>query len=124
MFQGQKVDQILGNPILIGHAAYIHNRTLYDFAKPALGVELMLNASQSYGTMPNLQWIYAVYWCEDFGEKIRFSAGRMSATAIESPYRTREGMELRRLGCRRGGLLDLNREVNVSTASGISSSLG
>lgn len=95
MLQGQKVDQILGNPILIGHAAYIHNRTLYDFyTKPALGVELMLNASQSYGTMPNLQWFYAVYWCEDFGGKIRFPTGRMSAPAIEEyPYKTPEEAE-------------------------------
>ncbi|MEM3489737.1 MAG: cobalamin-dependent protein [Nitrososphaerota archaeon] len=45
LFQGQKIDRVPANPIIMGHAALIHNRTLYDYyTKPALGVELNLNA--------------------------------------------------------------------------------
>jgi uroporphyrinogen decarboxylase len=40
-----------------------------------------------YKSMPMLMWIYATYWCEDFGGKIKFPTGRMSAPAIiEYPY--------------------------------------
>ncbi|MEM3489738.1 MAG: hypothetical protein QXO75_08835 [Nitrososphaerota archaeon] len=41
-----------------------------------------------------IMWLYATYWCEDFGGKIKFPTGRMSAPAIEEyPYKTPEEAE-------------------------------
>lgn len=88
-------DRIDVNPSAMGHAAILHGKTLYDhYTKPSLGVELMLDTNMFYKSAPPVMWLYAVYWCEDFGGKIKFPTGRMSAPAIvEYPYKTPEEAE-------------------------------
>lgn len=92
ILQGQRGKRVLANPFVAGHSAMLHNKTLYDYyTNPEFGCEINLNAFQFYDTVPMLMWIYAVYWCDDFGGKIKWPVGRMSAPAIiDYPYTTPE----------------------------------
>jgi len=95
MFSGQPYDRIGGNPFVIGHAAMIHGKTLYDlYTNPKLGVEMLVNASRFYNTAPMLMWLYAVYWNEDYGGELKWPVGRMSAPGIiKYPAMTPEAAE-------------------------------
>lgn len=94
-FRGEKPDRVPANPVILGHSALIHGRTIYDFyTKPSLGVEMLLNAQAFYDIPPMCMWLYATYWCEDYGGKIKFPTGRMSAPGIvEYPCKTPEDAE-------------------------------
>jgi len=85
MMTDQSHDHVPVNPFLMGAAARVQDRTLEDYyTKPSLGVQCLLASQMIYDTMPNHNWLYAVYWAEDYGSKIKMPTGRMSAPAVVS----------------------------------------
>jgi len=92
MLGGAGHDHVPINPFIIGHAAPLHGKTVYEYyTEPALGVEMTISAAQFYDAAPMTMWLYAIYWAEDYGAVLKWPEARMSAPAIsEYPAETPE----------------------------------
>jgi len=95
MLTGQDFDHVPMNPFIMGAGTVLHGRTLLDhYTNPELAVAYAFNIAGVYGTVPNYNWNYAVYWCEDYGGEIKMPTGRMSAPGIiKYPAPTPEAAE-------------------------------
>ncbi len=80
----QSHDHVPVNPFVMGNSAICHGKTLMDYyTRPDLGVQWMVAATTAvYDCAPNNQWLYAIYWTEDYGGTIKMPVGRMSAPGI------------------------------------------
>ncbi|MBN1785960.1 MAG: hypothetical protein JW825_03070 [Candidatus Methanofastidiosa archaeon] len=85
-FRGEVPDRIPAAPMCMGQAAIMHGYTLYDFyTKPELGIDCIINAGQIFDAEILPMWIYATYWVEDYGGKLKMPVGRMAAPAMVEP---------------------------------------
>ena len=95
MIRGEDFDHVPINPMVMGYSAVAHGHTLHDFyTNPEQSMIWQLELAGQYGIMPNLNWNYAVYWCEDYGGTVKMPTGRMSAPGILTyPATTPEEVE-------------------------------
>lgn len=83
MYRGEDYDHVPINPVTVGYASVANGHTLHDFyTKPEEAVRWQFELAGRYGTVPVLNWSYAVYWNEDYGGTIKMPTGRMSAPGI------------------------------------------
>lgn len=85
-FMGEVPDRTPASPMAIGLAGLMHGHPLYDFyTKPDIGVQSIIHAGQIFDAEILPMWMYATYWAEDYGAKIKMPVGRMSAPALVEP---------------------------------------
>lgn len=83
MMTGQEYDQCPINPQFLGHPAIAHGHNLYEYyTQPEKAVYWHLDIARMYQVVPNPLYLYATYWCEDYGGTIKMPTGRMSAPGI------------------------------------------
>jgi len=85
-FMGEVPDRTPASPMCMGQAAIMHGYTLYDYyTKPDLGIDCIIHASQMLDAEILPMWLYATYWVEDYGGKLKMPVGRMAAPAMIEP---------------------------------------
>ena len=94
-FRGEVPDRIPSNPFAMSYCARLFGYTINDwYTNPTFGVKSTLAAFELHDIAPMIMWLYAVYWTEDYGGKIKMPTGRMSAPAVvDSPIKEPEDVD-------------------------------